>query len=82
MTNFHSLRDFCLRLFGAPNLSAEHIVDIWVEDAASMWPHGSEGVCVAFTLTYPGLTGWTDRPTQPWSACWGPAVRTPKGSFR
>ena len=55
MMNFRSLRDFCLRLFGAPNLSAEHIVDIWVEDAASVWPHGSEGVRVAFTLTYTGV---------------------------
>ena len=47
------MRDFCLRLFGARNLSAEHTVDIWVEDAASVWPHGS--VRVAFTLTYPGV---------------------------
>ena len=52
MTNFHSLRDFCLGLFGACDLSGEHIVDIWVEDAASVLPHGSEGVRVAFTLTY------------------------------
>ena len=63
MTNFDSLRDLCLRLFRAPNVSAEYIVDIWVEDAASVWPHGSEGVRVAFTLTYPGvnrLDGPTD----------------------
>ena len=32
---------------------AEHTVDIRVEDAASVWPHGS--VRVAFTLTYPGV---------------------------
>ena len=55
MANLYSLRDFCLRLFGAPNLSAEHIVDFWVEDAASVWSHGSEGVRVAFTLTYQGV---------------------------
>ena len=55
MTNLSTLRELCLRLFGAPNLSAEHIVDIWVEDAASVCPHGSEGVRVAFTLTYPGV---------------------------
>ena len=55
MTSFHSLRDFCLRLFGAPNLSVEHIVDIWVEDPTSVWPHGSEGMRVAFSLTYSGV---------------------------
>ena len=55
MTNFLSLRDFCLRLFGAHDLIAEHIVDIWVEDAASVYPHGSEGARVALTLTYPGM---------------------------
>ena len=55
MTNFCSLRDFCLRLFGAHDQFAEHIVDIWVEDAVSADPHGSEGVRVAFTLTYPGM---------------------------
>ena len=63
MTNFRSLRDFCLRLFRAHNLSAEHIVDIWVENAASVWPHGSEGVRVAVTLTYPGVNR-LDGPTR------------------
>ena len=62
MTDFDSLRDLCLRLFRAPNLGAEHIVDIWVEDAESVWPHGSEGVRVAFTLTYPGVNR-LDAPT-------------------
>ena len=55
MTNFSGLRDLCLRLFGAPNLSAEHIVNICVDDAVSVWPHGREGVRVAFTLTYTGV---------------------------
>ena len=55
MTSFCSLRDFCLRLFGAHDQIGEHIVDIWVEDAVSVNPHGSEGVRVAFTLTYPGM---------------------------
>ncbi len=30
-------------------------MDIWVEDAASVCPDGSEGVRVAFTLTYSGM---------------------------
>ena len=44
MTNFDSLRDLYLRLFGAPNLSAEHIVDIRVEDAANVSPHALSAV--------------------------------------
>ena len=78
MTNFDSLRDLCLRLFRAPNLSADYIVDIWVEDAASVWPHGSAGVRVAFTLTYPGgeQAGRTDRLGLDGSAG-GRAVTTP-----
>ncbi len=55
MTKFRSLRGFCLGLFGARNLSDTDIVDIWVEDAASVCPDGSEGVRVAFTLTYSGM---------------------------
>ena len=55
MTSFSTLRDFCLRLFGAHDQIAEHIVDIWVEDAVSVDPHAREGVRVAFTLTYPGV---------------------------
>ena len=55
MTKFRSLRGFCLGLFGVRNLSGVDIVDIWVEDAASVCPDGSEGVRVAFTLTYSGM---------------------------
>ncbi len=49
MTTFRSVRDFCLARFGSRNLSAEHIVHIWVEDAASVWKHGSESARGVYT---------------------------------